>query len=82
MKEDKKREILIKLRKKHDLTQKEIAAMLGISHQFYSSIERKERNPTLKLAKEIADLFNTTIENIFFNHSRRVLKNRTTQKAS
>jgi putative transcriptional regulator len=64
----KKRAKLKKLRKKNDLYQKDIAEILDISLSFYSSIERGERNPTLKLAKNIADLFGTTIEEIFLSN--------------
>ncbi|MDK2932358.1 MAG: putative transcriptional regulator [Clostridiales bacterium] len=61
----KKRTYLIKLRKKNKLTQAEIAELLSITPVFYGMIERGERNPTLELAKKIADLFNVTIDEIF-----------------
>lgn len=31
------------------------------------AIERGDRNPSLKLAKRIADYYGTTVEDIFFN---------------
>lgn len=67
----KKREKLIKLRKDNELLQKDIAELLEISPQFYSSIERGERNPTLGLANKISDLFGLTIDELFFANRRR-----------
>lgn len=61
----KKRIRLKELRKQNKLYQKDIAQNLDISPSFYSAIERGERNPTLKLAKNIADLLGTTVEEIF-----------------
>ncbi|SHH06466.1 helix-turn-helix transcriptional regulator [Tepidibacter thalassicus] len=62
-----KRELLQKLRKKNNLTQQEVAEILEITPVFYGMIERGERNPSLELAKKIADLFDSTIDEIFFN---------------
>lgn len=62
-----KREYLQVLRKQREITQQEAAEKLGITVVFYGMIERGERNPTLELAKKIADLFDSTIEDIFFN---------------
>ncbi|ADL67848.1 helix-turn-helix transcriptional regulator [Thermoanaerobacterium thermosaccharolyticum] len=56
---------LIQERKKQKLTQKDIANILEISLSYYSAIERGIRNPTLELAKKIAELFNKTIEELF-----------------
>jgi len=67
------REVLSCKRKKSRLTQKEAAKLLGISLSFYRKIEQGSRNPGLELAQKIANLFNTTVEEIFFNnigHSR------------
>lgn len=61
-----KRNYLIKLRKQNKLTQEQVSKKLKITTVFYGMIERGQRNPTLKLAKEIADLFNQSIEEIFF----------------
>lgn len=58
---------LISLRKERNMTQQEIADLLGITRSFYGMIETGDRNPTLDLAKRIAELFNVNIEEIFFD---------------
>lgn len=63
----KPREKLISLRKGRALTQREVAEQLDITTSFYGMIELGKRNPTLELAKDIADFFGLDIEEIFFN---------------
>lgn len=53
------------LRKEKDLTQEELAKKLGISRQSIISVETGKSTPSLPLALEIADLFQSTIEEIF-----------------
>lgn len=56
------------LRKKEQLTQKQLADILGIHKDYVSMIERGKRTPSFKLAKDMADCFNTTIDKLnFFN---------------
>lgn len=73
-----KRTRLKELREENNLLQKEMAEMLNISLSFYSSIERGKRNPTLDLAKKIADLFDLKIEDIFFENKLPDLKHNNT----
>lgn len=47
-------------------TQEETAKCLGISRSFYSMIELDQRNPTLGLAKRIAQTFNLDLDTLFF----------------
>lgn len=54
------------LRRKYGLTQQEVADRLQITRSFYSMIEINERNPTLNLAKKMAEMFHTNIEALFF----------------
>jgi putative transcriptional regulator len=58
---------LIQLRKERQISQDKVAKDLGISRAFYGMIEQASRNPTLRLAKEIAKYYGTSIEEIFFN---------------
>jgi putative transcriptional regulator len=59
---------LKKYRKASKLTQKELAKILGIGTDYLSVIETGKRTPSLKLAKDIADCFLTTIDELnFFN---------------
>lgn len=57
---------LVNLRRKYGLTQQEVADKLQITRSFYSMIEINERNPTLNLAKKMAEMFDTNIETLFF----------------
>ena len=57
---------LVNLRRQYGLTQQEIADKLQITRSFYSMIEINDRNPTLHLAKKMAEMFQTNIEALFF----------------
>lgn len=43
-------------RKMRDLSQDKVASQLGISRQYYNSIENGRRTPSVELAKKIAVL--------------------------
>lgn len=49
------------------MTQKQVAIYLGISDKHYSSMERGTRNISLVKANMLAELFNTTIEQLFID---------------
>jgi putative transcriptional regulator len=53
------------IRLEHDLTVKDVAELLNISASFYYKLEQGTRNPTLKLAKEIAILYGVNLEVLF-----------------
>jgi putative transcriptional regulator len=53
-------------RKKYGFSQDKLAEKLGVSRQTIISIEKGKYNPSLPLAMMIAELFQTTVENIFF----------------
>lgn len=59
--ENKKREFLIKERRRRGFTQKKVAEYIGISRELYSHIERGTRNPGLQTAIKIADFFNIDV---------------------
>lgn len=65
----KKANMLKYIRVKEGLSQREVAELLNIHKNYYSMIETGTRTPGLQLAKKIADLFNSTIDEIFFNQS-------------
>lgn len=46
----------------------EIANKLGISYSHYTKIKRGEKNPSLQLAKDMADLFNESVDTLFFGN--------------
>jgi len=57
---------LIKLREENGMTQEQVAESVGVSRSFYGHIETGTRNPSYGLARRISELFNTSIESIFF----------------
>ena len=61
------REKLIALRK--DDSRSSVADDLGITPQMLGAIERRDRTPSLPLAKKIADYYKATIEEIFFKEN-------------
>ena len=56
---------LRELRKNHKLTQEELANLIGISRQAINAIEKEKFDPSLPTAFKMANLFKTTIEDIF-----------------
>lgn len=62
---------LKQIRSKQKLTQKQVALRLGISQQAYCEFEKGKSNPSLETAKKISDLFNKSIEEIFFNNKNK-----------
>lgn len=56
---------LEEIRKKRGLNQEELAALLEVSRQTISSLEKGRYNPSIILAFKIAKYFNMNIEDIF-----------------
>lgn len=64
------------LRKSKKLTQVKFAKILGITNDYLSSIERGKVTPGFMLAKKIADYFEVTVDEVFFNnHSNEIFGN-------
>lgn len=64
------------LRKSKKLTQVKFAKILGITNDYLSSIERGKVTPGFMLAKKIADYFEVTVDEVFFNnHSNKIFGN-------
>ena len=55
-------------RKRKALTQEELAKELDVVPDYISMIERGARTPVFLLAKKIADFFETTVDEIFFDY--------------
>ena len=49
----------------HNMTQEELARLVGVTRQTIIAIENGKYNPSLELAFKIAKVFNTRIEEIF-----------------
>ncbi|MBQ6884497.1 MAG: helix-turn-helix transcriptional regulator [Clostridia bacterium] len=53
------------LRKKHNVTQEDLAAAVGVTRQTIISLENGKYNASLQLAFKIAKYFSVTIEDTF-----------------
>lgn len=52
-------------RAKFNMKQEELAALVGVRRETIGHLEKGKYNPSLKLAFDIAKVFNTTVEEIF-----------------
>lgn len=68
---DKSREWLIELRNGNGMTQKELAAQVGISRSHYAEIETGVKNPGGMTAKKIADVLGFDMV-LFFEENCRI----------
>lgn len=53
------------LRARDNLTQLDLAKMVGVRRETIVFLEKGKYNPSLKLAHEISKAFKTTIEDVF-----------------
>lgn len=60
-----RRDWLRDMRTSRELTQTDVARMLGISHDHYQRIEYGQRNPSSMLARKIAVLFDVPMERFY-----------------
>ncbi|MBR1710348.1 MAG: helix-turn-helix transcriptional regulator [Clostridia bacterium] len=56
---------ITELRKKRQLTQQDLANLLGVTRQTIISLEGGRYNPSITLAFKLAKVFETQIEDIF-----------------
>jgi len=49
----------------HNMTQKDLARMAGVSRQTVIAIEKGKFNPSVKLALKLANIFQCTVEELF-----------------
>ena len=54
------------LRKLHNMQQAELATLVGVRRETIGNLENGKYNPSLKLAMDIAKIFNKSVEEIFF----------------
>ena len=52
-------------RAKYDMKQGELAEKVGVRRETIIRLEKGQYNPSLKLAMDIARLFDTTVEELF-----------------
>ena len=53
------------LRARHDLTQEQLAAKVGVRRETIVFLEKGKYNPSLKLAHDVAKALKTTIDELF-----------------
>ena len=56
---------LRELRKERNMQQAELAKLVGVRRETIGNLENGRYNPSLKLAMDIAKVFDTTVEDIF-----------------
>ncbi|HVA96170.1 MAG TPA: helix-turn-helix transcriptional regulator [Candidatus Acidoferrales bacterium] len=56
---------VLTLRKKHGITQEEVAHAVGVTRQTIIAIEKGNYTPSVLLAIKLARFFKTTVENLF-----------------
>ena len=62
-------ELLTKIREyraRTGMSQSELAALTGVRRETIIRLEKGQYNPSLKLAMDIAHIFGTTVEELFF----------------
>lgn len=59
------RKRMVEERKRRNWFQEEVASKLNITQQSISQIEQGKRTPSLKLAKNIADIYEIPINELF-----------------
>ena len=52
-------------RARYDMTQDELAKMIGVRMESISFLERGKYNPSLKLAHDVAKVLGTSIDELF-----------------
>lgn len=62
---------MMEYRKKFGYSQDKLAEKLGVSRQTIISIEKGKYNPSLPLAFEIAQIFNSKIEDLFIYEKKK-----------
>lgn len=62
------------LRARFDLTQEQLAIKVGVRRETIVFLEKGKYNPSLKLAYDIARVFETTIEEVFFFNDQLEMK--------
>jgi len=52
-------------RARHDLTQEQLAKLVGVRRETILFMEKGKYNPSLQLAHDVAKILQTTIEDLF-----------------
>ncbi len=52
-------------RARHNMKQEELASLVGVRRETIGNLENGKYNPSLRLALDIAKVFQTTVEELF-----------------
>lgn len=66
---------LIKIRKKHGYSQKDIAKKINVSQGTYSKYENGIADPTMETLIKLADLFHTSVDNLIRDNESEIKQN-------
>jgi transcriptional regulator with XRE-family HTH domain len=66
------KEILLELRLKNNLTQKEVAKQLGVSRTTYQAYELGSREPKIEIIEKLATFFNVPIDKLLDNSRQKL----------
>ncbi|MFQ8601159.1 MAG: helix-turn-helix transcriptional regulator [Oscillospiraceae bacterium] len=55
------RELIIKKRKEHDLSQNKLAKLVGVSQPFINEIEKGRKSPSIEVLFKICEVLDITI---------------------
>ena len=59
---------LSNIRKQHNITQRSLASTVGVSVGTIQNIEAKKKVPSVVLALKIANVFNSSVEDLFSDY--------------
>jgi len=62
---------LVDFRKANDLTQRQVAKKLGLTHSGYSKYERGEREPGLEVLVQLAEMYKIPIQTFFMSTDKK-----------
>ena len=68
------------IRKRHGLTQVQVAKMLGIAQVTYCNYELGNREPDFKTLKKMSNLFHVTIDELIGNENNYFIKEQYTKE--
>lgn len=63
--------ILKELRIKNNLSHRDMAKILGISHVYYFQIEKGSKNLSYKMSNNIAEIFNMKPDDVFYEDIKK-----------
>ena len=73
--------LILKYRKKHNLSQEQLAKEIGVSRQTISKWELNETTPDLKQAIKLAEIFKISLNELIVEQNNEIKENKTSLKS-